>query len=151
VFSCQIYLPSILNQNFLKMAKKTNMKCLIVDDDNTFLIYLKIIFEQTGFDVTSCSSVDEALNALKKTDFHLIISDIDMPIKDGFNFVEELKSNSKTKDIPVVFVTNVDDQEDIDRAFKLGVNGFIKKPFLRSQIRNIIDIMLGNKNDLINI
>lgn len=131
------------------MAKKTNMKCLIVDDDNTFLIYLKILFEQTGFNVTACSRVEEALNALKKDDFHLIISDIDMPIKDGFDFVQEVKSNMKTKDIPVVFVTNVDDRAEIDRAFKLGVNGFIKKPFLRPQIKNILDIMLGNKNDLI--
>lgn len=131
------------------MTKKTNMKCLIVDDDNTFLIYLKILFEQTGFNVTTCSRVEEALNALKKDDFHLIISDIDMPIKDGFDFVQEVKSNKKTKDIPVVFVTNVDDRAEIDRAFKLGVNGFIKKPFLRPQIKNILNIMLGNKNDLI--
>ena len=116
------------------MQKLIKPKCLIVDDDRTFLVYLKILIERNGFEVKHTSSVTDALDKLKKDKFNLVISDIEMPSEDGFELLARIKSDTKLNDLPFIFIFNSTDPEYVKRAFDLGVNGFIKKPFLKQKI-----------------
>jgi DNA-binding response OmpR family regulator len=133
------------------MDKNKNLKCIIVDDDKVFLIYLKILFELNGFDVTDCTNVHDTLEILKKEKFDLIISDIDMPDKNGFDLVSSIKSNVQTNQIPFLFVSNLDDNQTICNAFKLGAVGFIKKPFLKHHIPKILALLDGKNPKLISV
>ncbi|OQX78509.1 MAG: hypothetical protein B6D61_05300 [Bacteroidetes bacterium 4484_249] len=123
------------------MGKQIKNKCLIVDDEHYFTMYLKILLEKSGFEVTDCLSAKEALEVLKYKSFDLIISDIQMPEMDGFDLLSEIKNNEKTKQIPVLIVSNMDDCKYTERAFKLGAIGYIKKPFLKHHVIRILDIV----------
>lgn len=69
----------------------------------------------------------------------LVLLDVIMPKKDGFTVLKEMRSNSKLKDVPVIFLTNLGEMGDVTEARKLGANEYlIKAHFLPSEVINII-------------
>ncbi|MCB0806842.1 MAG: response regulator [Bacteroidales bacterium] len=129
------------------MNQTEKPKCLVVDDDVTFQVYLKVLLEKNGFEVKKTSGAEEAIQSLHKNNFDLIISDIEMPGMDGIEFISAIKSNSKLSKIPVIFITNVSDNKIISKAFNLGVNGLIRKPFLSLYINRLYELLTTRKDD----
>ena len=121
------------------MDKK--MKCLIVDDEKYFLLYIKTLFEFNGFEVVSSSNVDDALDVLKAEKVDFIISDLQMPVKDGFCLIEEITKDNQIKDIPIIVVTNDDRHNTVNRVMKMGVAGYIRKPFLTNHIKKVTELL----------
>ena len=130
----------------METDKKIKNKCLVVEDDKYTLLYLKILLETSGIEVTDCLSAKDALDALENHSFNLIITDIQMPEMDGFDLISEIKSNEVTKQIPVVVVSNIDDCKFSDRAKKLGAIGYIKKPFLKHHLLRVLDFIKSKNN-----
>ncbi len=71
----------------------------------------------------------EALAAVKQNDFDLILLDIMMPVVDGYEVCRQLKSDSKTKDIPIIFLTAKVEKESVVKGLKLGAVDYVTKPF----------------------
>ena len=128
---------------FRKMDKK--IKCLIVDDEKHFLLYLRILFEHNGYEVFTSLNVNDALDVVNNENIELIITDINMPDKNGLQFISELKEMEETRDIPVLVVSNYDTQEIMSRSMELGAIGFMRKPFLQRHLKRVAEIM-GYKN-----
>ena len=105
---------------------KEPIKILFVDDDEAFLKSAKQILTLQGtFKIESSYSVAEALEKMKQTETDVIVCDIQMPEKDGFEFLKMLrKENNK---IPFIVFTVTDDKETALQAFSLGANGFVGK------------------------
>ena len=110
----------------MQATKKKQIKILFVDDDEAFLKSAKqILAMQSEFKIKPSYSVAEALQALKQTEIDVIVCDIQMPEKDGFEFLKMLrKENNK---IPFIVFTVTDDKETALKAFNLGANGFVGK------------------------
>ena len=125
------------------MDKKT--KCLVVDDEKHFLLYLKILFEHNGYEVFSSLNVDDAMNIVKTEKIEFIVSDINMPKKDGFQLLLELKGNDDTRNIPVLFVSNDDGGDIISRVMKMGAVGFMRKPLLQHHLKKVSE-MIAHQN-----
>ena len=125
------------------MDKK--IKCLLVDDEKHFLLYLKILFEHNGYEVFSSLNVDDALSIVKKEKINFIVSDLYIPGKDGFQFLSELKANKETMDIPVLIISSDDSRDVVDHAMGMGAVGFICKPFLQQHLKKVSE-MLAFKN-----
>lgn len=129
------------------MTKKNII--LIVDDSQSNLILLDKILSNDGYDVISVSNGDDAIKYSKENEIDLILLDIMMPNKDGFTVFKELKSNKKTAYIPVIFITVIDSDADILKAFEMGTVDYISKPYnpseLRLRIKNQIAIINANK------
>lgn len=102
-------------------------KLLIVEDDKELNRSVKEYFESNGYDVTSCYNGVEALVEVKEEAFDLIISDIMMPVMDGFSFVEKVR-NTNTQ-IPIMFMTARDDKFSKQLGYKIGIDDYIVKPF----------------------
>lgn len=108
---------------------------LVVDDDG---INIKTIGDILSpyYKVRAANSADNALKVLKKfDDVELIILDVIMPFVTGYDFINELKQkteNKKYSDIPVIFISELNDIVDEYRAFKLGAIDYIKKPIAPS-------------------
>ena len=98
---------------------------LIVDDDQSLRELLRLHLSSAGYDVTTASDGIEAGYAVLKSPPDLIISDIGMPHMDGYEFIAALKSDKTLPQIPVIFLTSMDDS---DRGKQLGAVGFITKP-----------------------
>lgn len=102
---------------------------LIVDDNENNLFSLKRLLESQDFPVDTASSGEEALaKALKKT-YSLVILDVQMPDMDGFEVAETLAGYSKTKEIPIIFLSAVNtDKRFIAKGYASGGIDYVTKP-----------------------
>ena len=102
---------------------------LIVDDKKENILPLKKILELHSLSVDAAESGEEALKKILKTNYSLIIMDVQMPGMDGFEVVETLAGSNRTKDIPVIFLSAVNKQKKfISRGYESGGVDYITKP-----------------------
>lgn len=121
------------------------MKILIVDDNKENSYLLETLLKGHGYDVVSTANGEEALDQLRLQQFDLIISDIMMPVMDGFQLCRQVKQDTKLKDIPFVFYTaTYTDAKDEELALKMGADKFIRKPIEPSEFVQEIQGVLKN-------
>jgi PAS domain S-box-containing protein len=102
------------------------IKVLHVEDDSSFaLVSKKILESENNFQIEIASSVKEAYEKLKKDMFDVIVSDFDLPIKDGLSFLEELVKTEKQP--PFILFTGKGREEIAIKALNLGANGYVNK------------------------
>mgnify|MGYP000190321332 CR=1 FL=1 len=126
---------------------------LLVDDVPENIYSLKMMIEDS-FDVNifSALSAQEGMEILMKENIDLILTDVQMPEIDGFEFVEYLKNIEKTKNIPVIFITGIYDKDEYKtKGYNLGAIEYITKPIhdilLNSKLKVYIDIFEKKKLD----
>jgi len=112
-------------------------KILVAEDDRFLMKIYSDTLAREGFEVIPAANGIEVLNKIKLSPPDLILLDLVMPIKDGFETLEELKLDAKTKSIPVVILTNLGQDEDIKRGKELGAIDYLVKSDL--SIKEIID------------
>ena len=104
-------------------------KILVVEDIPSILDLLEITLKFRGYQVMTARNGQEALENIEAERPALIVSDILMPTMDGFSFVQKLRTNPKTLDIPVIFLSaTYVTPEDKAFALSLGASNFIEKP-----------------------
>ena len=101
---------------------------LVIDDDSFLLDMYALKFSQKNFQVNACGGTLEALEKLR-TGLHpdIIVVDLVMPAMDGFEFLEVVKNEELAKDVLIIILSNLGQQEDIDRGLSLGAAGYIIK------------------------
>ena len=119
-------------------------KILVIDDESSNIIALKKILE-TDYKVYAEIDSLEAINTVEETTPDIILLDILMPEMDGYQVISELKASAKTRDIPVVFITGLDNTDAEEKGFALGAADYIQKPFhpaiVRVRVKNQIKIL----------
>ncbi len=111
-----------------KMNKK--MKILVVDDFATMRKVVRNILRQLGFEnVSEAENGEDGYRMTKSGDFELIISDWNMPVMSGLEFLKAVRADEKTKTIPFLMVTAEELKENIIQAIQSGANKYIVKPF----------------------
>jgi len=116
------------------------IKILSVDDEPEVLESLGELLDAAGFDVRSSNDAEKALDIAREFQPNAIVLDIIMPQMDGYQFCKLLKAEKKTKEIPVIFLTGVDPQDDSGKAFEAGGQLFVKKPFRIEELIEVIKI-----------
>ena len=124
---------------------------LLVDDRPENLLSLEEILLKPGRRFVTAQSGNEALKqVLKHEHIGLIMLDVQMPEMDGFEVARILKSNPRTKDISIIFVTAKVQTEDLLKGFEVGGNDYLRKPFsmeeLIVRINNLLQLAGGSKN-----
>lgn len=107
------------------MAKKV---ALVADDDLQIQEMIKHYLEHFDFDVITCNNGISTLNALETKRVNLLILDINMPSLDGIGVLKTLRSDLKTKKIPVLMLTKSNDLKDVSEVKKYQVSDYIIKP-----------------------
>jgi two-component system alkaline phosphatase synthesis response regulator PhoP len=110
---------------FLKNMDKK--KVLIVEDDLTLQKTLMEFLKMENFEVIAASDGEEGLEQAKKFNPELILLDIILPKKDGYEVVKELKDSQQTENIPIILLTNLESLNDVEKALKLGVKNYLVK------------------------
>lgn len=119
---------------------------LIVDDSSSMRKVIRKVLQISGFDVGEiyeASNGKEALDVLDSNWVDLILSDIHMPVMDGYQFLTELRKREEFKDVPVVLVTTEGDERKLQMAMTMGAQGYIRKPFEPEQIREYLKGIMG--------
>lgn len=109
-------------------------KILIVDDVMSNVLLLKVLLTNEKFAIATASNGRQALEQVDKENPDLILLDVMMPDMSGFEVAQHLKSNPKTADIPIIFLTALNSTADIVKGFQVGANDFISKPFNKEEL-----------------
>lgn len=109
-----------------KSKGKGMYKLLIVEDDKVLKFGLKKCLEEDGYEVAVAENYAEVSDVLKSESIDLVILDVNLPGKDGFEIYQQAVSVRK---IPAVFLTARDEEDDIVKGFDLGAEDYITKPF----------------------
>lgn len=104
-------------------------KVLVVDDEPFIAKLVKITLEMEGIEVLQAGNVDEALEVAAKEKPAVIITDVMMPEKNGYDLLREVKKNPETRDIRVIILTVLSDLEEIRRGIIAGAEDHVVKPF----------------------
>ena len=120
------------------------MRILIVDDDQNGLLMLEAMFQSLGHDVMAAENGQIALELARITPPELIVSDILMPIMDGYKLCREWKRDGKLRNIPFIFYTaTYTDSKDEELALSLGAERFIVKPVAPDEFSRILQEIIG--------
>lgn len=116
---------------------------LMVDDTPENLYSLEAILEAPGRNLVKAGSGPEALKVLLKSDVSLVLLDVQMPGMDGFEVAEIMRSNPKTKNVPIVFVTAISkDQKYVFRGYQTGAVDYLFKPLDPVVLASKVDFFL---------
>ena len=119
------------------------LRFLVVDDFSTMRRIVRSLLKESGY--TDVDEAEDGVVALKKllsSKFDFVVCDINMPNMNGFQLLNEIKSNDLLKHIPVLMVTAEARKEDILLAAKSGAAGYIVKPFTKSILDEKISLIM---------
>ena len=109
-------------------------KILIVEDDNGLRNTLKEFFEAEKFNVLTASNGEDCVEIMRGEDnLDAVLLDIILPKKDGYEVLEEVKTDDKTKNVPIILLTNLGGLSDIEKALGLGATTYLVKGDYQAQ------------------
>jgi len=114
-------------------------KILIVEDDVSLNETVKEFLEFNGFETVSVCEGDSAVNIAYEENFDVILLDVKLPGMKGFDVAKEIRSFSDT---PIIFITSLDGEKDVEKGFLSGGDDYIRKPFSLKELKLRIDAVL---------
>lgn len=119
---------------------------LIVDDSATMRQMVKKTISLASLDVGRVFEASDGVEALEQLDEHkvaVVILNINMLTMNGIQLLTHMKQNTRLKDIPVVIASSEGSQERMAQLQKLGACGYVRKPFIPEQLRDVLEPLLG--------
>jgi two-component system cell cycle sensor histidine kinase/response regulator CckA len=118
-------------------------RILAVEDSPTQAEKVRLTLEGEGFEVETALDGQEGREKLEASNFDLVVSDVLMPRLSGYELCRWMKSDARTKEIPVILLTALNDPMDIIQALEAGADNFISKPYepdyLVARVRNVLE------------
>ena len=125
-------------------------KVLVIEDEPDIRKTLEYNLLREGFEVFGCGSIKEAKKLIEDPKFSIILLDLMLPDGSGLDLCKEIKSDTATKDIPIVILTAKDDEVDKVVGFELGADDYVTKPFsVRELILRVKAILKRNSKTLL--
>ncbi len=127
------------------MTEAEKASILLVDDRPQNLVALEALLEGLDLNIVKATSGNEALSLMLEHDFALVLLDVQMPVMDGFETAEVMRSNQRTKNVPIIFVTAISkDQRHVFKGYEAGAVDYLLKPIepeiLTSKVRVFLDL-----------
>jgi len=118
-------------------------KILIADDEPNILISLEFLMKREGYEVLLARDGQEAMDAIARERPALVLLDVMMPIKSGFDVCCELRASETLRDTLVLMLTAKGRDTDVAKGLALGANGYMTKPFSTKELVQKVREMLG--------
>ena len=118
---------------------------LIVDDNKVNRLLLARSLEQQGHEVALAENGKQAIEILKAENFDLVLSDIEMPIMDGFTLLSQLKADVHLRNLPVIMTSALDEMDGVVRCIEMGAEDYLIKPVNAILLRARINASLEKK------
>ncbi|MBT8385804.1 MAG: response regulator [Ignavibacteria bacterium] len=123
-------------------------KILLIEDDPKSRSNIKYLLEANNYNVFSAEDGDEGIKLAKEIKPDLVISDILMPVVDGYKVKEELSTNPKTSSIPFIFLSAKSDLRDIRKGMNLGADDYLTKPFKIADLLKAIEARITRIDEI---
>lgn len=129
--------------DFREVKKKLDPQIiLVIEDDETMRLALKRILDSEGYLVKLAADATELSQVLDDEPVDLILLDVGLPWINGFELGQLLKEHKDLKKIPLVFVSGKASEEDMKKAFEIGADDYIKKPFDIDKLKKTVSTLL---------
>ena len=116
---------------------------LLIDDETQWLDLIREALSDESYTVITASSGESALKKIQRKKPDLIVSDVRMPVINGFDLFEKVKSDPKFQKIPYVFMSSIDDFDARKTARELGADDYLEKPFDAEGIKHaVLDLLV---------
>ena len=123
----------------------SNARILVVEDSLTQAEQLHYLLEENGFQVTVANNGQEGLEIIRSQVPDIVISDILMPVMNGYELCEAIKSDEALKDIPVILLTSLSSAHDVMKSLQCGADNFIRKPYDENCLLSRIQTILASR------
>ena len=110
------------------MDQEQQARVLVADDSATVRALVRLELEAAGYAVVEAEDGQQALEAARAGGLRAVLLDVEMPVLDGHATIAELKRDSRTAEVPVVFPTSRGTSEDVVEALRLGAHDYLRKP-----------------------
>ncbi|VAW19667.1 Chemotaxis regulator - transmits chemoreceptor signals to flagellar motor components CheY [hydrothermal vent metagenome] len=114
------------------------MRVLTVDDSPTILSMLNHVLKEAGFEVVQAEDGQKGLDAMKGEEFDVVITDINMPVMDGIEFIKNVRASGARKNLPILILTTESSPEKRNLGREAGGTGWIVKPFDPQKLISVI-------------
>lgn len=119
--------------NTSRSSNRESRKILIAEDDPMTATLIQHRLSKEGFEITVVENGQEAINILTE-DYSLVILDYKMPLVDGFQVLKHIRSVPTMKTLPVILLTSIGKEKEIERGFELGADDYMTKPFSPTEL-----------------
>jgi DNA-binding response OmpR family regulator len=123
--------------------KEEKYRILLIEDDPAISNVVELNLKLDNYDVFLAADGEEGLNMVKETNPDLIILDVMMPKMDGWQVLMQLKADDKTKDIPVIMLTAIDDEQSKVIGLRGGADDYVPKPFSPLELAARVKVILN--------
>jgi two-component system, OmpR family, alkaline phosphatase synthesis response regulator PhoP len=121
-------------------------KILVVDDEEGLVLLMQTNLEFAGYNVVTAFDGEQALERVAEEKPDLILLDIRMPKKNGWEVCRELKSKEETKAIPIIFLSAYAQREDVAKGLEMGAEKYMTKPADPKEVAEVIQGILNRRN-----
>ena len=108
---------------------------MIVDDSESIRKFLAFALRSQGITVVAARDGMDALEKLSQYKIDLVITDLNMPNMDGFEFLKALREDHEYSKVPVIILSSLTNEQDVQMGMKLGANSYLVKPFDQKRIQ----------------
>ncbi|MGH8262353.1 MAG: response regulator [Steroidobacteraceae bacterium] len=129
-----------------RKATSNRVDILVVEDSPTQAEHLEQILQLHDYHPTVVRNGRQALAALRRRRFTLVVSDVVMPEMDGYELCTQIKREERTRDIPVILLTSLSDPADVVRGLESGADSFIFKPYDEQYLLARVSYILANRH-----
>ena len=120
---------------------------LVVDDEPLIRKFLVETLRRMGFAVQDAPDGAQALRKIKSETFDLVFADINMPVMSGIEMIDKMSEDGLLKTIPVIIVSTEGSTTRIEHLKSKGISAYVRKPFTPEKIREVVDDILGGRNE----
>lgn len=118
-------------------------RVLLIEDEPNIIEAISFILSRDGWTVHTHENGDSAVAKVRTTPPDLIILDVMLPGRSGFDILRDLRDDPVTKNLPVMMLTARGQAKDRDLAMRLGANRFMTKPFSNAEVRDHVRELMG--------
>ena len=119
---------------------------LVIEDDDIMLKAIRNILGKDGYVVITAKDGKEAFEKLENEDYQVVVTDLMMPYANGLEVVSRLRSDETKRNVGIIVISSVGNEETITEAFRLGADDYLKKPIMAGELLIRIRKLLSNKN-----
>lgn len=126
------------------MTQVKQQRIVVADDDPIVIKFLAAIFHDEGYEVLTADDGEKALQVIGEVKPDLVILDLVMPYHDGFEICQKIRSTPATATVPVIILSMKEREQDALRAFEVGADDYIRKPFNALELVARARKLMGN-------
>ena len=124
-----------------------SQEILIVDDETNIVLSLEFLMKQAGFQVRTAQDGEQAIQALEERVPDLVLLDVMMPRKDGYEVCQEIRRREAWSHLPVVMLTAKGRDEEREKGLAMGADDYITKPFSTQEVVETVQSILAGGAD----